>query len=80
MLINIREFQIITYLGHQLYTFLDVLLQLQGNKLVIEKLTIYDRIGIVKVVLASGFVGEASEALLSPIPSGHLKPGDRCIV
>lgn len=24
MLINIREFQIITYLGHQLYTFLDV--------------------------------------------------------
>ena len=23
MLINIREFQIITYLGHQLYTFLD---------------------------------------------------------
>ncbi len=24
MFINIREFQIITYLGHQLYTFLDV--------------------------------------------------------
>ena len=48
------------------------MLQLQGNKLVIEKLTIYDRIGIVKVVLASGFVGEASEAQLSPIPSGHL--------
>ena len=24
MLINIREFQILTYLGHQLYTFLDV--------------------------------------------------------
>ena len=24
LLINIREFQIITYLGHQLYTFLDV--------------------------------------------------------
>ena len=56
------------------------MLQFQGNKLIIEKLTIYDRIGIVKVVLASGFVGEASEALLSPIPSGHLKPGDRCIV
>ena len=55
------------------------MLQLQGNKLIIEKLTIYDRIGIVKVVLASGFVGEASEALLSPIPSGHT-PGDRCIV
>ena len=48
------------------------MLQLQGNKLIIEKLTIYDRIGIVKVVLASRFVGEASEALLSPIPSGHL--------
>ena len=46
------------------------MLQLQGNKLVIEKLTIYDRIGLVKVVLASGFVGEASEALLSPTPSG----------
>ena len=56
------------------------MLQLQGNKLVIEKLTIYDRIGIVKVVLVSGFVGEASEALLSPIPSGHLKPGDRCVL
>ena len=56
------------------------MLQLQGNKLIIEKLTIYDRIGIVKVVLASGFVGEASEALLSPIPSGHLTPGDRCVV
>ena len=55
------------------------MLQLQGNKLVIEKLTIYDRIGIVKVVLASGFVGEASEALLSSIPSGHT-PGDRCVV
>ena len=48
------------------------MLQLQGNKLIIEKLTIYDRIGIVKVVLASGFVGEESEALLSPIPSDHL--------
>jgi len=24
LLINIREFQIITYLGHQLYTYLDV--------------------------------------------------------
>ena len=48
------------------------MLQLQGNKLIIEKLTIYDRIGIVKVVLASGFVGEASEAQLSPIPRGHL--------
>ena len=24
MLTNIREFQIITYLGHQLYTYLDV--------------------------------------------------------
>ena len=48
------------------------MLQLQGNKLIIEKLTIYDRIGTVKVVLASGFVGEASEALLSPIPSGQL--------
>ena len=47
------------------------MLQLQGNKLIIEKLTIYDGMGTVKVVLASGFVGEASEALLSPIPSGH---------
>ena len=49
------------------------MLQLQSNKLIIEKLTIYDRIGIVKVVLASGFVGEASEAQLSPIPSGISK-------
>ena len=24
MLINIREFQLLSYLGHQLYTFLDV--------------------------------------------------------
>ena len=44
--------------------------QLQGNKLILEKLSIYDGIGTVKVVLASGFVGEASEAQLSPIPSG----------
>ena len=40
--------------------------QLQGNKLILEKLSIYDGIGTVKVVLASGFVGDASEALLSP--------------
>ena len=46
--------------------------QLHGNKFILEKLSIYDRIGTVKVVLASGFVGEASEAQLSPIPSGHL--------
>ena len=52
--------------------FIIIKAQLQGNKLIIEKLTIYDRIDIVKVVLASGFVGEASEAQLSPIPSGHL--------
>ena len=46
--------------------------QLQGNKLILEKLSIYDGIGTVKVVLASGFVGEANEALLSPLPSGKI--------
>lgn len=46
--------------------------QLQGNKLILEKLSIYDGIGTVKVVLASGFVGETSEALLSPTPSGKI--------
>ena len=46
--------------------------QLQGNKLILEKLSIYDGIGTVKVVLASGFVGDASEALLSPTPSGKI--------
>ena len=46
--------------------------QLQGNKLILEKLSIYDGIGTVKVVLASGFVGEASEAQLSPTPSGKI--------
>ena len=54
------------------------MLQLQGNKLIIEKLTIYDGMGTVKVVLASGFVGEASEAQLSPIPSGHLTACPMC--
>ena len=46
--------------------------QLQGNKLILEKLSIYDGIGTVKVVLASGFVGETSEAQLSPTPSGKI--------
>ena len=46
--------------------------QLQGNKLILEKLSIYDGIGTVKVVLASGFVGEANEAQLSPTPSGKI--------
>ena len=46
--------------------------QLQGNKLILEKLSIYDGIGTVKVILASGFVGEATEALLSPIPSDKI--------
>ena len=46
--------------------------QLQGNKLILEKLSIYDGKGTVKVILASGFVGEASEAQLSPIPSGKI--------
>ena len=46
--------------------------QIQGNKLILEKLSIYDVIGTVKVVLASGFVGEANEALLSPLPSGKI--------
>lgn len=46
--------------------------QLQGNKLILEKLSIYDGIGTVKVVLASGFVGEASEALLTPLQSGKI--------
>ena len=53
------------------------MLELQGNKLILEKLPIYDRIGTVKVVLAIGFVGEASEAQLSSIPSGHLKSRSR---
>ena len=38
----------------------------------VDKLSIYDGMGTVKVVLASGFVGEAGEAQLPPIPSGHL--------
>ena len=46
--------------------------QIQGNKLILEKLSIYDGIGTVKVVLASGFVGEANEAQLSPTPSGKI--------
>ena len=46
--------------------------QLQGNKLILEKLSIYDGIGTVKVVLTSGFVGETSEAQLSPTPSGKI--------
>ena len=46
--------------------------QLQGNKLILEKLSIYDGIGTVKVVLASGFVGEASEALLTPLQSDKI--------
>ena len=46
--------------------------QLQGNKLILEKLSIYDGIGTVKVVLASGFVGEASEALLTPLLSDKI--------
>ena len=45
---------------------------LQGNKLILEKLSIYDGIGTVKVVLASGFVGEASEALLTPLQSDKI--------
>ena len=49
------------------------MLELQGNKLILEKLSIYDRIGTVKLVLAIGVVGEASEAQLSPIPSGTSK-------
>ena len=54
------------------------MLQLQGNKFILVILSIYDRIGTVKVVLASGFVGEASEAQLSPIPSGHLTACPLC--
>lgn len=46
--------------------------QLQGNKLILEKLSIYDGIGTVKVVLASGFVGEATEALLTPLQSDKI--------
>ena len=46
--------------------------QIQGNKLILEKLSIYDGIGTVKVVLASGFVGEASEALLTPLQSDKI--------
>ena len=46
--------------------------QLQGNKLILEKLSIYDGIGTVKVVLASGFVGETSEALLTPLQSDKI--------
>ena len=46
--------------------------QLQGNKLILEKLSIYDGKGTVQVILASGFVGETSEALLSPTPSGKI--------
>ena len=46
--------------------------QIQGNKLILEKLSIYDGKGTVQVILASGFVGETSEAQLSPTPSGKI--------
>ena len=46
--------------------------QIQLRKLIIEKLPIYDGQGIVTLILASGFVGEASEALLAPASSAKI--------
>ena len=46
--------------------------QIQGNKLILEKLSIYDGKGTVQVILASGFVGETSEALLTPLQSDKI--------
>ena len=46
--------------------------QLQGSKLIIEKLPIYDDKGIVMVILASGFIGESSEAQLDPASSAKI--------
>lgn len=43
--------------------------QIQDNKLIIEKLPIYDGQGTVKIILASGFVSDANESLLSPASS-----------
>lgn len=46
--------------------------QIQLRKLIIEKLPIYDGQGIVTLILASGFVGEACEALLAPASSAKI--------
>lgn len=46
--------------------------QIQGNKLILEKLSIYDGKGTVKLILASGFVAEACEAQLTPTPSNKI--------
>jgi len=45
---------------------------IQGNKLIIEKLSIYDGRDTVKVILASGFVGESTESLLAPVKSAPI--------
>lgn len=46
--------------------------QIQLSKLIIEKLPIYDGQGIVTLILASGFVGEASDALLASTSSSKI--------
>ena len=46
--------------------------QIQERKLIIEKLPIYDGQGIVTLILASGFVGEASDALLASASSSKI--------
>ena len=46
--------------------------QIQDNKLIIEKLQIYDGQGTVKIILASGFVSDANESQLSPVSSSKI--------
>lgn len=46
--------------------------QIQDNKLIIEKLPIYDGQGTVKIILASGFVSDADESLLSPASNSKI--------
>ena len=46
--------------------------QIQDNKLIIEKLPIYDGQGTVKIILASGFVSDANESLLSPASNSKI--------
>ena len=46
--------------------------QIQDNKLIIEKLPIYDGQGTVKIILASGFVSDANESQLSPVSSSKI--------
>ena len=73
MLINIREFQILTYLGHQLYAFLDVC-YIEGEfvDIVWHRDTVTD--GTFHSAMTGTFqsdTGGTSIPLLSPLP--HLR-------